>query len=142
MKAYYNKPEKSVRVVHCSEDRDGEYEIYMLVPTKIGGARRVTANRIITDDGHQFINMDAAVRHYLDKLGEKELMETVKGWAPRGSKLLKIEGTDLVAAGKWPAFAKLRKLDARSIKAMGETYELTNAESAVLGLAHDDNHAT
>lgn len=138
MKAYYKKPVREVRVVHTNEDRDGEYEIYILTPVRVGGARRVTANRIITDDGHQFVNMDAAVRHYMDKAGEIELRDEIKIWSARTSQpLLKLVGTDIAAQGKWPQFCKLRKLDARSLAALGATYEIAINESDALELQHD-----
>ncbi len=142
MKSYYEVPVKHVRSVHADpENRDGDYEIYLLTPVKIGGARRTSANNVMTDDGRDFPTLDEAVRHVLELVGEKDMARAIPSKSMRRSSktpnAVTLTGMDLVTRNVWMQFCKLRGFDAKSVTAVSATYILTEPEAKKLGLADD-----
>jgi hypothetical protein len=141
MKLFYKRPTKALRMV--KPDRDSpDYEFWVLVPVKIGGARKVSSNRVITDDGAHTPNLAVACQHFLEgKEGNAELINELKVWraSSRRSEPKLVTGLDLVAQNKWNQFCRVRGINMKSIDALQASYELTRAEISELGLANDKN---
>lgn len=131
MKIYQKKPLRDVIIVKPDAD-DNEYEFWIITPVKIGGARKVGTQRIITDDNQQFTNLNSAARYLLEQISEKELAAGLPLWMKRDSKRIEVVGLDLIESGKWTEFCKLRKMDVRNTEAMGKRYFVTQDEAKQL----------
>jgi acyl-CoA-binding protein len=113
-----------------TDDRNMEYEFWLLVPIQIGGARRVNlggARAIVADDGSEHRNLDEAAEHYRHRYEASKLSG--------GTRPPRVRGVDIVRKGKWEAFCKLKGLDVEDLDAAKGEFVLSNDELEKLGLA-------
>ncbi len=129
MKSYYKQPTKEVRIVR--PDRNEEvWEFWILVPQRIGGAQRRGTRRILSEnDGKEYPALVDILIDDLNSAGHKDVASELQAPAP---KVVKVNGLDLVASGRWPVFASMRKLDPKDVAAMQQTFVLTPAEAKQL----------
>jgi hypothetical protein len=129
MKTYYKRPTKEVRIVRPDSDAQ-EWEFWVLTPVRIGGGKRLGTRRIKSDsNGREYVNLAEMIADDLNAAGHGDLAGE---FAEGEIKVRTVNGLDLVASGKWPVFAAMRKLDPKDVKAMQQAYGLTPAEAKKL----------
>ena len=128
MKVFYSAPKHEIRIVKPDRNRQ-EYEFWVLIPKRVGGARKEGVQDIRAESGHRFVNLNEACAEAASLHGFTELAEEVR----TEDKHIKLRGLDLVEQGRWVSFCKLRKLDPRDIEAMQREYKISANEIAAMG---------
>ena len=131
-KLYYKPPVQQLLVVKPNES--SEYEIYVVTPTKIGEAEKIGHQRVVTDDGHTFTNIQGAAKYLAEREGFGDLVEDLGPYMRKRKQTKSVRGMDIVAAQKWVEFCKARGLDVKSAKLVNRMYQLTEDEINQLGL--------
>lgn len=135
MKVWANKPpEKEVRIVKTAGRL--EYEFWLVTAVKIGEAHKMGTSRIGTGMGTTVPNLNEAIIAYLDALGDTEYADELRREANVSPPTFPVDGMDIVIAGKWAEFCRLRDLDARNTSTKA-VYNLTKAEATLLGLKNE-----
>lgn len=133
MKVYRKMPKRELIIVKTDSVGD-EYEFWTITPLYVGTVRKIGTQRIVTEDRQQFTNLNSAARYLLEQGGETELADTMDMWMKKDTAKVEIDGLDLVEAGKWAAFCKLREISVRDTKAMNKRYYLDQLEVKKLGV--------
>lgn len=133
MKTYYTAPAEEVRI--CKPDRkSNQYEIWVIKPVYVGTLTRLGTQRIEDEDGHHHTNLNSAAASMLANKGHDAIAKTIEPWIKKPKKKVSMSGMEIVSQNKWPAFAKLRKMDAKDVELLGRSYTLTADEMKSLKL--------
>jgi hypothetical protein len=114
-------------------DMPNEYELYVITPTLVGSVRKEGSQRIVTEDGQHFTNINSAARYLLDQTGD-ELAKTLNPHMKKGQAKVEVTGVELLRSEKWTAFCKLRQIDLGNTRALTKKYYLDNNEVIQLGI--------
>ncbi len=131
MKVYRKQPERELIILKT--DSANEYELYVITPTLVGSVRKEGTQRIVTEDGQHFTNINSAARYLLDQTGD-DLAKTLNPHMKKTSVKVEITGVELLRAEKWNQFCKMRKIDLGNTKAINKRYYLDNNEAKQLGV--------
>jgi hypothetical protein len=131
MKVYRKQPKRELIILKT--DVSNEYELYTLTPTMVGSVRKEGTQRIVTEDGQHFTNINSAARYLLEKQGD-DLAKTLNPHMKQGTAKVEITGVELLRSEKWTAFCKLRQIDMGDTKAIHRRYYLEPSEVKQLGV--------
>lgn len=138
MKVYKNRPKRDCIILETSENN---YEFILLVPVTIGHAEWQATQRVVTDDGHHFTNLNSAQRYYLDMHGEVELARSTAAYVKsrdlkkqREPVKMQFSTRQMIDKGVWFKFAAARKLPESEIANLTKKHEMTETEAKAMGL--------
>ena len=134
MKFYYQRPQKEIRTVKLGKD-ELEYEFWVLTPVRIGSARKVGTQQIITEDNCRFTNLQSAALHFLE---QHEAAPAAAKVAHVPRETVEVAGMEIVAKGKWAEFCRMRKLNLTAAENVAKRYDLTRDELQQLGIAKEE----
>jgi hypothetical protein len=132
MKVYRKQPTRELIILKT--DSANEYELYVITPKLVGSVRKEGTQRIVTEDGQHFTNINSAARYLLEQTGD-DLAKTLNPHMKKGPNKIEVTGVELLRAEKWNQFCKLRKIDLGDTKAMQKRYYLEPTEAKLLGVS-------
>lgn len=136
MKISKKVPTEAVYFVKTGQEDDrGEFEIWVVKPVFIEKVTKTGVKQIITSDGERFDNLNQAARHLLKRRGDYGLAEKInpKVIQMKSTKVL-VRGIDIVHAGSWAHFCKLKQISPDDVGAIAKNYEVEMNELAELGM--------
>lgn len=134
-------PKPRVAVVKASPDEE-VYDVYLMNPILLGQVIKTKHAEYSTSDGSRgFLNIPAAVAHWLEIRGYPELAKIAsnimtgrKSKSPVISKKLAISGYEMLRMRVWEKFAEANNIDVGSEKALKSKYQLSPAEVVKYGI--------
>ena len=106
--------------------------MYLVTPVMVGTVRKEGTQRIVTEDGKHFTNINNAASYVLEQAGENDFAKTLDSYMRRGKSKVEITGVELIRKDKWNKFCKLRKIDMGDMNAMKKRYYLDATELKAL----------
>ena len=123
MKVTHKLPVPEVRMVK-PDPASLDYEFWVLLPVRVGGAAKTAHQEVVCDDGTKFINLDDACNHVI---GKSEYASLLGQTAPV-RKSMSLTGLELMTRGAWLDYCKANKIDPQDIKALQRKYVVTAKE--------------
>lgn len=128
MKVFRKLPKTEVRVRKLDSAVE-EYEFWLVKPVLIGHAVKLGSQRIQTEDGKMFSNLESVINHYVDGIPDRDIREQLSK-----SHDISVQGLDLVEQGLWPKFCRMNDINPKDMQAMQRNYRLSDKDARKLGL--------
>lgn len=140
MKVTRKAPQKEFIIVRTdggeSGDNSAVYECFLVTPVSMGNIIKQGSQRVMTEDGLQFANIESAVRHMMVQAGEPEVAGQARTKIknnPKWRRDFEFTVKDLVMRDKWEEYCEMRKVHP-AISDLREKVYLNELELAKLGL--------
>lgn len=122
MKVFKARPQTELRVRKPDSNID-IYEMWHVQPKCLGTVEKLGNRNYRSDDGMTFANLDDVGR-YMAGRAEKDYSQVEKKPVTRPA----IKGFEIIEAGTWIKFCKMKNIDSRDTAAMHKEYHLTQQE--------------
>lgn len=110
------------------------YEIWVTRPEKIMTVNKVNSGLFITEDEKEFANLREVAIHALEKNNLTDAIEGMLQVKGSKEKVYKIDGMEIVKAGKWIEFCGLKNINEDNKNAVVKSHWLKESELKELGL--------
>lgn len=119
-------PKKEI-VIYKPDSKDQYFEVYVLEPKYIGSCRRIGSQRVQTENGEVFVNVNAAASYMLAQQGDQEMSSTLSPIMKRAAKS-RASGLDLMTRGLWMQYCEMHNINPKDVTALTREYEFTPEE--------------